>query len=102
MHLERYGARGHQVKVAYLDCFSGISGDMFLAALVDSGVPFSILQDAVSALGLEARLEVSRVNRSGIDAAKVDVFTVDGQLAEKAHVPVSVSNHTHEHEREGH
>jgi pyridinium-3,5-bisthiocarboxylic acid mononucleotide nickel chelatase len=97
-------ARGGKVKIAYLDCFAGISGDMFLAALVDAGVPFSILQDAVSALGLDARLEISRVNRSGIDAAKVDVLTAKGQLAEKAHAhaPVFAGNHTHELDAEGH
>ena len=72
------------MKIAYLDCFSGISGDMFLAALVDAGVPFSVLEDAVSALGLDAKLELRRVNRSGIDAAKVDVLTLTGELAEVA------------------
>jgi uncharacterized protein (DUF111 family) len=63
------------VKIGYLDCFSGISGDMFLGALVDAGVPLAIMQDAVAALGLDARLELKRVDRSGIHAAKVDVFT---------------------------
>jgi hypothetical protein len=87
------------VKIAYLDCFSGISGDMFLAALVDAGVPFSVLEDAVSALGLEAHLELHRANRSGIDAAKVNVLAPDGQLAEttKAHESVAVASHAHEH-----
>jgi pyridinium-3,5-bisthiocarboxylic acid mononucleotide nickel chelatase len=83
--------------IAYLDCFSGISGDMFLAALVDAGVPFSVLEDAVSSLGLEARLELRRVNRSGIDAAKVDVLTSQGEIAEKAHSQASQPAHDHEH-----
>jgi pyridinium-3,5-bisthiocarboxylic acid mononucleotide nickel chelatase len=80
------------LKIAYLDCFSGISGDMFLAALVDAGVPFSVLQDAVAGLGLEARLELRRVDRSGIDSAKVDVVTLQGEIAETAH-----AGHSHEH-----
>jgi uncharacterized protein (TIGR00299 family) protein len=84
------------VKIAYLDCFSGVSGDMFLGALVDGGVPVNVLHDAVSALDLDARLEVRRVNRSGIDAAKIDVVTSGGQLVEHAH------SHAHEHHAADH
>jgi uncharacterized protein (TIGR00299 family) protein len=86
------------VKIAYLDCFSGISGDMLLAALVDAGVPFSVLEDAVSALEIEARLELRRVNRSGIDAAKVDVVTLHGEVAETVHAAVSAGVHAGHHE----
>ena len=63
------------MRIAYLDCFSGISGDMFLGALVDAGVPAALLEKTVAALGVEARLEISRVNRSGISATKVDVYS---------------------------
>ena len=62
------------MRIAYLDCFSGISGDMFLGALVDAGVPAKLLEDTAAALNIGARLEISRVNRSGITATKVDVF----------------------------
>ena len=62
------------MRIAYLDCFSGISGDMFLGALVDAGVPTDILEKTVAALNLGARLEISCVNRCGISATKVDVF----------------------------
>jgi uncharacterized protein (TIGR00299 family) protein len=62
------------MRIAYLDCFSGISGDMFLGALVDAGVPVSLLEQTVAALDLGARLEISRVHRSGITATKVDVI----------------------------
>ena len=62
------------MRVAYLDCFSGISGDMFLGALVDAGVPAQVFEDTVAALNIGARLEVSRVERNGISATKVDVF----------------------------
>jgi hypothetical protein len=65
------------MRIAYLECFSGISGDMFLGALVDAGVPARLLQDTVFALNLGARLEVSRVMRSGITATKVDVWVND-------------------------
>jgi hypothetical protein len=67
------------MRIAYLECFSGISGDMFLGALVDAGVPVRVLEEAVSALGIGAELCVSRVDRCGISAMKVDVV-VDGEV----------------------
>lgn len=65
------------MRIAYLECFSGMSGDMFMGALIDAGVPPRVLEEAVAALGVGARLEISRVVRSGISATKVDVW-VDG------------------------
>jgi uncharacterized protein (TIGR00299 family) protein len=62
------------MRIAYLECFSGMSGDMFLGALVDAGVPPQTLEKTVAALGIGARLEISRVLRSGIAANKVDVW----------------------------
>lgn len=47
------------MKIAYLDCFSGISGDMTLGALVDAGAPLDDIAAAVESLGLEGwRLEI--------------------------------------------
>ncbi|HTZ98626.1 MAG TPA: nickel pincer cofactor biosynthesis protein LarC [Terriglobales bacterium] len=63
------------MRIAYLDCFSGISGDMFLGALLDAGVSPQLLEETVAALNIGARLEVSRVERSGISALKVDVYS---------------------------
>src|SRR6476660_8274444 len=79
MALPRTGLRGPQsparlMRIAYLDCFSGISGDMFLGALLDAGVPSQVLEETVTALNIDARLEISRVYRSGINATKVDVY----------------------------
>jgi pyridinium-3,5-bisthiocarboxylic acid mononucleotide nickel chelatase len=62
------------MRIAYLDCFSGISGDMFLGALVDAGVPPQLLEETVAALDVGARLEIARVVRGGISATKVDVY----------------------------
>src|SRR5205807_5232356 len=62
------------MRIAYLECFSGISGDMFLGALLDCGVPAELFTRTVEALGVEARLEISRVQRSGISAVKLDVM----------------------------
>jgi len=95
------------MRIAYLECFSGISGDMFLGALVDAGVSPHLLQDTVAALGVGATLEVSRVVRSGISATKVDVW-VDGEKdmpreeywakQEAAHSHEHHDHHRHEHE----
>ena len=62
------------MRIAYLECFSGMSGDMFLGALVDVGVSPAVLEETVAALGVGAKLEISRVVRSGISATKVDVW----------------------------
>jgi len=62
------------MRIAYLDCFSGMSGDMFLGALIDAGVPARLLEETVAALNVGARLEICRVKRSGISAIKVDVY----------------------------
>jgi len=66
------------MRIAYLDCFSGISGDMFLGALLDAGVPFELLQKTVAALNVGATLEPSRVDRAGISATKLHVV-VNGE-----------------------
>jgi hypothetical protein len=97
------------MKIAYLECFSGMSGDMFLGALVDAGVSAELLEQTVAALDIGARLEISRVMRSGISATKVDVFVHGEQelpreefLATYGHresegTPVPPQAHSHEH-----
>jgi len=82
------------MRIAYLECFSGISGDMFLGALIDAGVSAKVLEKAVAALELGARLEISRVNRSGITATKVDVW-VNGEKEGQA--GSGDPSHSHEH-----
>lgn len=62
------------MRIAYLDCFSGMSGDMFLGALIDAGISPQLLEKTVADLNIGARLEISRVDRSGITATKVDVY----------------------------
>jgi len=81
------------MRIAYLDCFSGISGDMFLGALLDAGLTASVLEETVAALNVGARLEVSRVTRSGISATKVDVW-----VGREKDVPREQVSHAHQHE----
>jgi hypothetical protein len=60
------------MNVAYLDCFSGISGDMFLGALVDAGVPLLELQQLIDSLQIEGcHLEAHREARNGIYGTRI-------------------------------
>jgi uncharacterized protein (TIGR00299 family) protein len=91
------------MRIAYLDCFSGIGGDMFMGALIDAGVEARLLEDAVAALNIGARLKISKVTRSGITATKVDVLASDGQGQEEKDSPREAVEHSHhEHSHDGH
>jgi len=62
------------MKIAYFDCFSGISGDMCLGALVDAGVPLKEIERGLRKLKLKGyALRERKVLRAGIAATKVDV-----------------------------
>lgn len=87
------------MRIAYLDCFSGISGDMFLGALIDAGVSPKLLADTVAALDIGARLEISRVLRSGISATKVDAYA-NGEKDLPREVFWERQRHEHPHEHE--
>ena len=65
------------MRIAYLDCFAGISGDMFLGALIGAGVDPAVLHDAIAALNLNASLKIEAVDRSGISSTKVHVLEGD-------------------------
>ena len=84
------------MRIAYLECFSGISGDMFLGALVDAGVPPELFVRTVEALGVDARLEISRVDRSGISATKVDVIAAGEIELPREEFWAQETQHTHE------
>ena len=58
----------------HIDAFSGVSGDMFLGALVDTGVPLQALEKGLKALGIKGYgLREQQVIRNSIRATKVDV-----------------------------
>jgi pyridinium-3,5-bisthiocarboxylic acid mononucleotide nickel chelatase len=91
------------MRIAYLDCFSGISGDMFLGALVDAGVPPNLLEDSVEALDIGAQLKISRVTRGGISATKVDVYANgEKDLPREVFWNQQEHDHPHEHSHEHH
>lgn len=62
------------MKVLYLDCFSGISGDMCLGAMVGAGVGFGALKREIAKLGLGGySISSRRVQRAGIESVKITV-----------------------------
>lgn len=84
------------MRIAYLECFAGISGDMFMGALLDAGVPVEVLQSAVQSLNLNASLSIGKVDRSGISAVKVQVLE-GGKVAEEAgHAHTQDHHHHHD------
>jgi pyridinium-3,5-bisthiocarboxylic acid mononucleotide nickel chelatase len=68
------------MRVAYLDCAAGISGDMLLGALVDVGWPEQSLRDLVAKLKIgDVQLKVDRVTKRGIAATQVNIFSAPQQ-----------------------
>ncbi len=90
------------MKIAYFDCFSGISGDMTLGALVDVGVPSEILTDGLATLKLDAEfsLRFEKAVKHSITGTRaiVDVHPAHTDSHEKkAHSHGHGHSHTHEH-----
>jgi uncharacterized protein (TIGR00299 family) protein len=61
------------MKICYLDCFSGISGDMTVGALIDAGADSSAVTQMLEALGTGAAFRVEKTTRRGIAASKFHV-----------------------------
>ncbi len=81
------------MKTLYLDLFSGISGDMFLGALIDLGVDAVRLERELKKLKLDGyHLHVARKQKSGIEGVKLDVHLDKGRESN-----VEGREHKHEH-----
>lgn len=94
------------MKIAYFDCFSGISGDMTLGALVDVGVPPEILTERLSALKLDAEfsLRFEKATKHGITGTRaiVEVHPAHASHAESHHDHGHTHQHDHDHEHHAH
>jgi pyridinium-3,5-bisthiocarboxylic acid mononucleotide nickel chelatase len=88
------------MRVGYLDCFSGISGDMLLGALVDAGVPLQLLKDTAASLEIGADLATHKVSRGGIAGTKVEVIGFPLPDTAHGHSHPHVHAHDHEHAQE--
>jgi uncharacterized protein (TIGR00299 family) protein len=94
------------MKIAYFDCFSGIAGDMALAALLDCGVPLDELKKGLVSLPVEGwDIAAEQVLRSGIHAVSISItehgITDDAELAALS-VAAPSDELAHSHEGEHH
>ncbi|MCE7935220.1 MAG: nickel pincer cofactor biosynthesis protein LarC [Chlorobi bacterium CHB2] len=86
------------MKIAYFDCFSGISGDMAVGALLDAGVPLGVVQEGLARLGLspsQLTVRTRSISRSQIHATKFDVLRPDGAIFDAE--PAEHHHHHHHH-----
>ncbi|MBR2259364.1 MAG: LarC family nickel insertion protein [Blautia sp.] len=101
-----------QGQALYLECYSGISGDMTVAALLDLGADEKKLREVLQSLPLDGyEIEVTRVNKSGIDACDFNVVLdtdnhdhdmeyLHGHAHEHEHDHDHDHNHDHDHEHD--
>jgi pyridinium-3,5-bisthiocarboxylic acid mononucleotide nickel chelatase len=83
-------------RILYFDCFSGISGDMLLGALLDAGLPFHDLKRALGSLAVSGyEITADRVLRAGVSATKFDVHETGAAAHDHAH------SHLHSHAAPG-
>ena len=81
-------------KILYLECNSGISGDMTVGALLDLGADREVLERALGSLGVEGyHLHFGRAVKCGLDAYDFDVH-----LEEEGHEHECEESHGHDHE----
>ena len=88
------------MKTLYFDCFSGISGDMTIGALIDAGVDFDYLKAEIGKLPVDGfELRAGRTVRANISAVKFDVVieSDSGPGHSDAHGPGHSNAHGHDH-----
>jgi len=87
-----------KMKILYYDCFSGISGDMNLGAMLDLGVSRDILESGLQKLNLKGwRLDITRDQRHGITGTRVSVIPDGMEENVHDHAHDHEDEHTHEH-----
>ncbi len=88
------------MKSLYLECKSGISGDMTVAALLDLGADKAVLQKVLDSIPLKGfKTEISRVQKSGIDVCDFNVILeTDNHDHDMAYLFGDGHEHHHEHE----
>ena len=85
----------------YLDIFSGISGDMFVGAMIDLGVEARALERELEKLKLDGwRLRVARGQKANISGVKFDVHLAHEHIHEHTHADGSTHTHAHSHHHE--
>lgn len=91
-------------KTLYLDCSSGISGDMAVAAMLDLGADFKVLSEALKTIDADGfRIRKSRVMKAGIDCMDFDVILdVDNHDHDMEYLHGHEHSHNHEHSHEHH
>ena len=95
-------AGGIGMKVLYLHCFSGISGNMFLGGLVALGLPEAELRSMLASLKVEGfSLDVEAVQKKGIAATHLDV-RLHHHDHEHHHDENCGCGHDHHHDDHGH
>ena len=89
------------MKILYYDCFSGISGDMNLGAMLDLGVSRDTLINGLQKLNIEGwKLEITRDQRHGISGTRVTVVTDDPESSgnDHDHMDDHGNDHVHNHD----
>lgn len=89
-------------KTLYLECESGISGDMTVAALLDLGADQKVLREALASLPVQGfDIRISRVKKSGLDACDFDVV-LDTEHENHDHDMEYLHGHAHAHNHDTH
>jgi pyridinium-3,5-bisthiocarboxylic acid mononucleotide nickel chelatase len=100
-------------KTLYIDCFSGVAGDMFLGACLDIGLPFEALRDALGSLAIDhGTIRSERVLRAGVSATKFTLVERALEEQQSASIQAAAEHaratgphhhaHSHEHPHDHH
>jgi uncharacterized protein (TIGR00299 family) protein len=90
------------MKTLYIDCFSGVSGDMFIGSLLDAGADPSVLEEELKKLQLEDEYQLSwkKIVKNGITSTKFDVSLTQADNHHHNHHHEHDHHHGHDHHHE--